>query len=107
MKANLILKSMLVLLFVCGSAMVTDAGYYDYFRDGHFFVMYKTDKGLIVKNDNGLMHQTVAIRGMPYPVSYTHVYNATVEWLYFLKSGNKEREVIAKELSEAEDVHLY
>lgn len=36
MKANLILKSMLVLLFVCGSAVVTDAGYYDYFRDGHF-----------------------------------------------------------------------
>lgn len=91
MKANLILKSMLVLLFVCGSAAVTDAEFdADALNSPRFFVIYHLWEGLQVKNDDGLGQYTETYNQGYNPIALTCCFHATLGRTYWLKSGDKE-----------------
>lgn len=74
MKANLILKSMLVLLFVCGSAAVTDAGIGN-MGTSIIRVVYHKPLVPVVLNDNLPL---AVLKNGSVPVGMGTFYNARV-----------------------------
>lgn len=91
MKTNVILKTMLVLLFVCGSAVLTGAGLLDrsdVYRSGNFLVKYWLESGLRVRNDDGLSQNTIVGGAYGRQVAITYCYNAVPGKGYTLNINN-------------------